>query len=190
ANTLFKHPDHVKRCYALSGIYDMRDSMDGMYDDNFYFNNPVDYMANQNDPWYFHQYASCDIRLVTGCGPWENSGPSYRMSEILRNRGIGHHLDDWGPEGGHEWPYWHHQLWEHIGQHYYTLPCVIRDSSIMTMAKKVTGGCVCGPIRYQLLDKPMFVHCCHCDDCQRLTGSAFVLNAIIETQAIKLLRGK
>ena len=35
ANTLFKHPDHVKRCYALSGIYAMRDSMDGMYDDNF-----------------------------------------------------------------------------------------------------------------------------------------------------------
>jgi hypothetical protein len=58
------------------------------------------------------------------------------------------------------------------------------------MAKKVTGGCACGSIRYQLLDKPMFVHCCHCDDCQRLTGSAFVLNAIIETQAIKLLRGK
>jgi hypothetical protein len=58
------------------------------------------------------------------------------------------------------------------------------------MAKKVTGGCACGSIRYQLLDKPMFVHCCHCDDCQRLTGSAFVLNAIIETQAIKLLSGK
>jgi hypothetical protein len=58
------------------------------------------------------------------------------------------------------------------------------------MAKKVTGGCACGSIRYQLLDKPMFVHCCHCDDCQRLTGSAFVLNAIIETQAIKLVRGK
>jgi len=58
------------------------------------------------------------------------------------------------------------------------------------MAKKVTGGCACGSIRFQLLDKPMFVHCCHCDDCQRLTGSAFVLNAIIEAQAIKLLRGK
>src|SRR5262245_66566219 len=58
------------------------------------------------------------------------------------------------------------------------------------MAKKVTGGCACGSIRYQLLDKPMFVHCCHCDDCQRLTGSAFVLNAIIETHAIKLIRGK
>ena len=58
------------------------------------------------------------------------------------------------------------------------------------MAKKVTGRCAWGSIRYQLLDKPMLVHCCHCADCQRLTGSGFVLNAIIETQAIKLLRGK
>ena len=82
----------------------MRDSMDGMYDDNFYFNNPVDYMANQNDPWFLHQYGSCDIRLVTGTGPWENSGPTYRMSAVLAGRGIAHHLDDWGPEGGHEWP--------------------------------------------------------------------------------------
>lgn len=58
------------------------------------------------------------------------------------------------------------------------------------MAKKLNGRCACGSVRYQLLEKPMFVHCCHCDDCQRLTGSAFVLNAIIETEAIKLIRGK
>ena len=83
-----QHPDRVKRCYALSGIYDMRDSMDGMYDDNFYFNNPVDYMANQNDPWFLHQYGSCDIRLVTGTGPWENSGPTYDMSRCSRAAGL------------------------------------------------------------------------------------------------------
>ena len=58
------------------------------------------------------------------------------------------------------------------------------------MAKKVSGGCACGSIRYQLLDKPMLVHRCHCDDCQRLTGSAFVLNAIIETHTTKLLLRK
>jgi len=55
---------------------------------------------------------------VTGCGPWENSGPTYYMSRILSGRGIAHHLDDWGPKGGHEWPYWHHQMWEYVGQHY------------------------------------------------------------------------
>ena len=84
ANTLFKHPDHVKRCYALSGVYDMRDSMDGMYDDNFYFNNPVDYMANQHDPWFLHQYASCDIRLVTGTGPWRTAGRPTKCPRCSR----------------------------------------------------------------------------------------------------------
>ena len=35
----------------------------------------------------------------------------------------------------------------------------------------------------------MFVHGCHCRDCQRQTGSAFVLNALIETDRIALLAG-
>jgi hypothetical protein len=59
-----------------------------------------------------------------------------------------------------------------------------------TKTKKLTGGCSCGQVRYELLDKPIRVHCCHCTDCQRHTGSAFVLNALIETSAIKILRGK
>jgi S-formylglutathione hydrolase FrmB len=73
---------------------------------------------NEHDPWFLHQYTNCDIRLVTGCGPWENSGPTYRMSEVLRNRGITHHLDDWCPEGGHDWPRWNHQMWEYVGVHF------------------------------------------------------------------------
>ena len=36
----------------------------------------------------------------------------------------------------------------------------------------------------------MFVHCCHCHDCQRQTGSAFVLNALIETERVEILRGR
>ncbi len=35
----------------------------------------------------------------------------------------------------------------------------------------------------------MFVHCCHCRDCQTQTGSAFVLNALIESARITLLEG-
>lgn len=51
------------------------------------------------------------------------------------------------------------------------------------------GGCSCGAVRYRLATKPMFTHCCHCLDCQRQTGSAFVLNALIETDRIVLLSG-
>lgn len=51
------------------------------------------------------------------------------------------------------------------------------------------GGCACGAVRYRLATLPMFVHCCHCRDCQRQTGSAFVINALIETNRVVLLTG-
>jgi hypothetical protein len=57
------------------------------------------------------------------------------------------------------------------------------------MSDQLEGGCSCGAVRYRLESAPMFVHCCHCRDCQRQTGSAFVINAIIETNNIELLSG-
>jgi hypothetical protein len=57
------------------------------------------------------------------------------------------------------------------------------------MKKKLQGGCSCGKVRYELLAAPIRVHCCHCTDCQRHTGSAFVINAIMETSAIRIIRG-
>ncbi len=115
ANTLFKHPDVVKRCFALSGVYDISSFMDGFRDDNFYFNNPMDYLGNLADPWYYDQYRSCDIHIATGHGPYERSGPSYALSGLLSMKGIPHHLDDWGEMGGHDWPYWVHQMRNYIG---------------------------------------------------------------------------
>jgi esterase/lipase superfamily enzyme len=88
----------------------MKRFMDGVYDDNFYFNNPVDYLSNLSEPRALGHLASCDIHIATGSGPWEQSGESYRLSHVLASRGITHHLDDWGPMGGHDWPYWKHQL--------------------------------------------------------------------------------
>jgi esterase/lipase superfamily enzyme len=114
ANSLLKHPDIFTRCYALSGVYDMSRFMDGDYDDNFYFNNPVDYMANVTDPGTLHRLAGCDIHLATGTGPWEKPEEAYRLSRILDARGVRHFLDDWGAQGGHDWPYWRHMIWEYI----------------------------------------------------------------------------
>jgi hypothetical protein len=57
------------------------------------------------------------------------------------------------------------------------------------MTSTFDGGCACGTLRYRMLSAPMFVHCCHCKDCQRQTGSAFVLNALIETDRVRLLSG-
>ncbi len=52
------------------------------------------------------------------------------------------------------------------------------------------GGCSCGEVRYRLSSDPLFVHCCHCLNCQRQTGSAFVLNMLIEADRVELLAGE
>ena len=51
---------------------------------------------------------------------------------------------------------------------------------------ELTGGCACGAVRYRLKSGPMFVNCCHCTDCQRQVGSAFVINAIYELDRIEV----
>ncbi|HSC51095.1 MAG TPA: GFA family protein [Gaiellaceae bacterium] len=52
------------------------------------------------------------------------------------------------------------------------------------------GGCSCGAVRYSLASEPMFVHCCHCRNCQRQTGSAFVINLLIEADRVDVTAGE
>lgn len=54
----------------------------------------------------------------------------------------------------------------------------------------IEGRCTCGAVRYKLTSRPLFVHCCHCRWCQRETGSAFALNAMIESNRVVLLQGE
>jgi hypothetical protein len=54
----------------------------------------------------------------------------------------------------------------------------------------IEGGCTCRSVRYRMMTKPLFVHCCHCTWCQRETGAAFALNAMIEAERVELLQGE
>jgi hypothetical protein len=57
------------------------------------------------------------------------------------------------------------------------------------MSASREGGCACGAVRYRLASAPLFVHCCHCLNCQRQTGSAFVVNLLIEADRVEMLDG-
>jgi hypothetical protein len=52
------------------------------------------------------------------------------------------------------------------------------------------GGCTCRAVRYRVTSKPLFVNCCHCRWCQRETGSAFALKALIEADRVEILQGE
>jgi hypothetical protein len=60
------------------------------------------------------------------------------------------------------------------------------DSSVFPLE----GGCDCRQLRYRMQTRPLFVHCCHCRWCQRESGSAFALNAMIEADRVTLLAGE
>ena len=52
------------------------------------------------------------------------------------------------------------------------------------------GGCACGAVRYRLTSEPFFVNCCHCLNCQRQTGGAFVINLLAEADRAQALTGR
>jgi hypothetical protein len=66
-------------------------------------------------------------------------------------------------------------------------PSLVFEKEIMSVPRE--GGCACGAVRYRLTSDPLFTHCCHCRNCQRQTGSAFVINLLIEADRVELLAG-
>lgn len=51
----------------------------------------------------------------------------------------------------------------------------------------LVGGCACGHVRYRMVGAPMVVHGCHCRYCQRISGSAFAVNAMIEADRVSVI---
>lgn len=107
ANIYFKHPDLFRGTIALSGSYDVRSYFNSYYDDNLYFNNPVDYLSQLNDHYHLPRLQQADaIFILSGQGRWEEPERSRKLSDILHTRGIPHILDLWGEDVDHDWQWW------------------------------------------------------------------------------------
>lgn len=115
-NTLLKHPERFRATIAMSGAYDVRNYSGDYYDDNVYFNNPVDYLPNLNDGYILDKLRQCNINILTGQGAYEAPHQSRRVSELLSSKGIPHNLDLWGYEWPHDWPTWKVMLNEYFGK--------------------------------------------------------------------------
>jgi hypothetical protein len=82
----------------------------------------------------------------------------------------------------------------HLGDYSTELPgtarfYLYRTNDIMSTEQDFTpirGHCDCKAITYELLASFLCIHCCHCTWCQRESGSAFALNAIIESSNFRL----
>ena len=107
ANQLFRRPDLFDGMIAMSGSFDIRGYYKGdYYDDNVYFNNPVDYLPNMDDNAVSQLRQKKHIHIVTGQGSYENPDASRRLAGILSQKGIPYEFDLWGYDMPHDWPTW------------------------------------------------------------------------------------
>ena len=50
----------------------------------------------------------------------------------------------------------------------------------------LTGRCACGDVTYRIKGEPLFTQACHCTDCQRTTGGAFVVHMVLAEEDFKI----
>jgi esterase/lipase superfamily enzyme len=110
ANFAFKYPYYVSDLISMSGSFDIKSFMDGYYDNNVYFNNPVDYLPNadHHDLW--------NLGIILGTSDWDICKDSnFQMSQILGNKNMQHWLDVY-PDSVHDWPLWRDMFPKYLGR--------------------------------------------------------------------------
>lgn len=111
ANFFFRHPDIFDALIALSGVYSLAFSVGDYMDDNVYFNSPLAYLPNLDDPWYLDQYRQGRIIICSGQGAWENGQEDARaVKRILEAKSVPCWVDLWGHDVNHDWPWWQKQM--------------------------------------------------------------------------------
>lgn len=109
-NFAFRHPALTGYCFSMSGIFDIRSFTDGYYDEQIYFNNPVDFLSGTQDP------ALWKMGIILGTADRDICrGDNEHLSSLLTAKNIGHWLDI-RPDRDHDWP-----VWKEMFPHYLSL---------------------------------------------------------------------
>jgi esterase/lipase superfamily enzyme len=100
----FRHPDLVRRIVAMSGAYSLQFLVRSDYDQEVYFNSPIDYLPNLHDDWYLSRMRQQDIVLAVGS---EDIclGSTQQLSDELWAKAVPNYLDIWAG-AWHDWPWW------------------------------------------------------------------------------------
>jgi esterase/lipase superfamily enzyme len=112
ANFFFRHPDVFDTVIALSGLYQLSYFIGDYMDENVYFNTPLAYLPNMNDPWYLDQYRQSRIIVAVGQGAFEGEmlADTQALKTILEEKNIPAWIDIWGGDVNHDWPWWYRML--------------------------------------------------------------------------------
>lgn len=112
ANFFFRHPDVFDTTIALSGVYRLNMFIGDYMDENVYFNSPINFLPDLDDPWHLDLYRQSNIIICCGQGAWEDEmlADSHALKQILDAKNIPNWVDFWGYDVNHDWPWWRKML--------------------------------------------------------------------------------
>jgi len=111
SNNYFRRPDVFDGTIAMSGIYDLKAYSKGYFDEDCYFNSPMDYLPNLEERFFLNQLRSKQhVHVLSGRGAYEDPDASIAFGKVLTSKAIPHEIDLWGHEWSHDWPTWRAML--------------------------------------------------------------------------------
>ncbi len=122
-NAFLKHPDVFGGTLALSGLYRLDRKEFGLSSADLgavYFNSPISFLSDLEDPWYLDRYRDSRIVVCAGQGAWEEEAveDTRSLERLFHGKGIGAWVDLWGNDVNHDWPWWYRQMNYFLGQLY------------------------------------------------------------------------
>ena len=109
-----RYPDLFRSAVCMSGTYDVQRFIGGFTDD-LYFSSPVHFLPDLGGP-ALDALRQRFVVLASGSGKWEDVGESWRVADLLGEKGVPNRVDDWGPTFDHDWPTWWQMLPEYLEQ--------------------------------------------------------------------------
>ena len=110
-----RHPDVFKLAIAMSGTYDLSKYLEGRFIQDFYFCSPLHFLPGLEGP-LLEMLQQRLILMPSGEGDYEDIGESWRMANILGDKGIPNRVDSWGSEYKHDWETWREMLPKYLGE--------------------------------------------------------------------------
>ncbi|MES2430389.1 MAG: alpha/beta hydrolase-fold protein [Bacteroidota bacterium] len=110
-NLFLKYPDFINGVIAMSGVYDLAYYTNGFWDEQVYYNSPMQYVPNITDHWYLERIReSRHIHILSGRGDHEDPNAAANFAAELYDKGIHYELDIWGHDMRHDWTTWRDML--------------------------------------------------------------------------------
>jgi len=112
---LCRFPDAFTHAICMSGTYQLERFLKAPVTQDLYYASPLHFLP-ELDGSTLAQLQTRFVLLPSGEGRAEDVGESWRLADVLGNKGIPNRVDSWGPEWHHDWPTWRNMLVRYVDE--------------------------------------------------------------------------